>query len=85
MSTPATVTRAPSPAAPGETPVASTDQSRPVQRAITAVSLATLYPALHRVPRPRTARPNRSGPRTCRAQRSEVTVVTEAAARCPTR
>ncbi len=84
-STPTTVSRAPSPAAAGETVVPSADQSRPDQRAPTATSLAVLYPAPHSAPAPRSVRPARSPPRTCHAQRSAEKVVTVTAVRCATR
>ncbi len=84
-STPTTVSRAPIPAVTGETVVPSTDQSRPVQRAPTATSLATLYPAPHSEPVPSSTSPTRSPPRTRRAQRSDDAVVTVTAVRCATR
>ncbi len=82
---PTDVSSAPSPAAAGETFVPSPDQSRPHQRATTATSLVTLYPAPHSDPSPRTSSPARSQPSTSRAHRTADTVVTLTAARCPTR
>src|SRR5690606_19891999 len=83
--TPVTVITAPRPAAAGETAVPSAGQSRPVQRAPTATSLATLYPAPHREPAPNRVSPTRSRPRTRRAHVSDDTVVTVTATRWASR